>query len=77
MTGPTGTGNTDLCKSLGGLLAPLAQGLKGGRGGVKLPLNLLSALPAGASGGAGGPGRRGDPCAGRDPTLGGLLEEGR
>ncbi len=50
---PTGTGNTDLCKSLGGLFAPLAQGLKGGGGGVKLPLNLLSAVPAGASSGAG------------------------
>ena len=74
MTGPTGTGNTDLCKSLGGL-RPLAQGLKGGGGGVKLPLNLLSALPAGASGGAGDQDGA-VTLRGADPTLGGLLEVG-
>jgi phospholipid/cholesterol/gamma-HCH transport system substrate-binding protein len=76
VTGPTGTGNTDLCKSLGGLFAPLAQGLKGGGGGVKLPLNLLSAVPAGASSGAGDQGGA-VTLRGADPTLGGLLEVGK
>ena len=53
VTGPTGTGNTDLCKNLDGLLAPLQEGLQGGGGGVKLPLNLLSGVPS-----VGGPAAR-------------------
>ncbi len=60
ITGPTGTGNTDLCKSIQTLLkVPAAPG------GPGLPLNLLSAMPAGSVLGA--------DVRGADPTLGGLL----
>lgn len=75
VTGPTGTGNTDVCKNVDGLLAPLEEGLQGGGGGVKLPLNLLSGVPS--VGGAPGAPQQGAAVTvrGADPTLGGLLEE--
>ena len=57
VTGPTGTGNTDLCKDIDGLVSPLAGGLQGGSS-VKLPLNLLSAAPGGTT--CHGSGCRGD-----------------
>jgi phospholipid/cholesterol/gamma-HCH transport system substrate-binding protein len=74
VTGPTGTGNTDLCKNIDGLVSPLADGLQGGSS-VKLPVNLLSAVPGGGSAPATGQG--GAVVRGADPTLGGLLGEGR
>lgn len=74
VTGPTGTGNTDLCKDIDGLVSPLAGGLQGGSS-VKLPLNLLSATPGGTAP-ATGMGAA-VTVRGADPTLGGLLGEGR
>ena len=60
ITGPTGTGNTDLCKSIQTLLkVPAAPG------GAGLPLNLLSGMPT-------DPALHAD-VRGADPTLGGLL----
>ena len=60
INGPTGTGNTDLCKSIQTLLkvpaAPAAAGL---------PANPLSGMPADPALGA--------DLGGADPTLGGLL----
>jgi len=60
INGPTGTGNTDLCKSLQTLLKPPAA-----PGTASLPLNLLSGIPA-------DPALKSD-VRGADPTLGGLL----
>ena len=74
VTGPTGTGNTNLCSTIQKLLK--VPSLPGGAG---LPLNLLSAVPtdpALTSGGAAGAGGASQPAAdvrGADPTLGGLL----
>lgn len=78
ITAPTGTGNSDLCNQIQSLLAPLIEGLSGGGGGVKLPLNLLSAVPAG---GTTQTARAAQPATieirRADPTLGGLLEGDR
>ena len=76
VTGPTGSGNTDLCKNIDGLFAPLQDGLQGGSS-VKLPLNLLSAVPGDGRAPAGSPGGGAVTVRGADPTLGGLLEEGQ
>jgi len=60
ITGPTGTGNTDLCKSIQTLLkVPAAPS------GLALPLNLLSGMPT-------DPALSAD-IGGAAPTLGGLL----
>lgn len=69
VTGPTGTGDSDLCRQLDSALEPLDR-LSSGDGSVKLPLDLLSAVPAGAAPAA--PGRAVE-VRGADPTLGGLL----
>ena len=60
INGPTGTGNTDLCKSIQTLLkVPAAPS------SAALPLNLLSGMPT-------DPALNAD-VRGADPTLGGLL----
>jgi phospholipid/cholesterol/gamma-HCH transport system substrate-binding protein len=76
VTGPTGTGDTDLCKSIDGLVSPLQEGLQGGSG-VELPIDLLSAVPGGSGAPTAGQGAGTVTVRGADPTLGGLLEEGQ
>jgi phospholipid/cholesterol/gamma-HCH transport system substrate-binding protein len=74
ITGPTGTGNTQLCSTIQKLLkVPSLPGAAG------LPLNLLSSVPSdpaltsAPAGGAGGTGESAADVRGADPTLGGLL----
>ncbi|HET7660469.1 MAG TPA: MCE family protein [Oryzihumus sp.] len=74
ITGPTGTGNTQLCSTIQKLLkVPSLPGAAG------LPLNLLSPVPSDpalspAPAGGGGPeGESAADVRGADPTLGGLL----
>ncbi|NYG06355.1 phospholipid/cholesterol/gamma-HCH transport system substrate-binding protein [Phycicoccus badiiscoriae] len=68
-----------LCKTVSGALKPIASLLNQLQGlGVKLPLNLLSALPQSQATSVGQSGQSGqsDPgvvMGGADPTLGGLL----
>jgi phospholipid/cholesterol/gamma-HCH transport system substrate-binding protein len=72
-----------VCKTVSGVLKPvtdLLDTLKGS--GVKLPLDLLSAIPrsqggTGAEPGAGSAATSSVQMRGADPTLGGLLEGGR
>ncbi|MGZ4436547.1 MAG: MCE family protein [Nocardioidaceae bacterium] len=74
ITGPTGTGNTQLCSTIQKLLK--VPSLPGGAG---LPLNLLSPVPSdpaltpAPAGGAGQDGESAADVRGADPTLGGLL----
>ena len=75
ITGPTGTGNSGLCKTLQQLLKPPA--LPGGAG---LPLNLLSSMPSDpsltgqpATTTAAAPAGSSADVRGADPTLGGFL----
>jgi phospholipid/cholesterol/gamma-HCH transport system substrate-binding protein len=76
-TAPGGKGSpADLCRNLHTALDPVTGALDQlGGGGVKLPLNLLSAVPA--SGQAAVSPEAGVQMRGADPTLGGLLEVSR
>ena len=77
-TAPGGQGGTaDLCKNLHTLLDPVTGLLDQlGGGGVKLPVNLLSAVPAGPGATPAAPAAQGArvQVRGADPSLGGLLE---